>query len=418
MITGHFPFTVFSNAAESEKMMQCAESYASALLDRNTFSDFTGWVDPDVSQISTIDSIADEIRLSADAFVVIGIGGSNQAARAAISAIPNDGPDIIFAGNTLSAFEIAHTLKSLDKYNSIYINVIAKNYETLEPGSNFRVFLNYLKNRYGNDDLAHRIILTGTVGSLLERIAMEKQYRFLEFPVDVGGRFSAFSPVALLPIAVAGLDLAAYFSGAIAMYQEIRNNSSNDAVRYAVYRNLLYQQGFYIEALASFEPRLSYFSKWWTQLFGESEGKEGKGIFPMSLIYSEDLHSLGQYVQEGHRSLFETFLITEDPGASVLVPKNPLFNDAFDYLDNCDFAEINKIAESASIEAHKDGGVPCAEILLETIDEYHIGMLFYFFMFSSSVSGQLLKVNPFNQDGVEAYKKRMFSALKGKKNDQ
>lgn len=372
-----------------------------------------GWVQVDKAavQLDLIRKTAADIRAKADVFVLVGVGGSNQAARAMIEALQEDGPEILYAGNTLSPYEIARTVKLLEG-KSVYINVIAKNFETLEPGSHFRILRQALRSRYSADELARRIVLTGTPGSRLEEIAEEQGHTFLHFPEEIGGRYSAFSPVGLLPMAVAGLDVDAYLHGGREMEQTLRQHpGDNIAIRYAAMRSCLYGKGFDIEVLASFEPRFARLAKWWWQLYGESEGKDGKGIFPAFATYSEDLHSLGQYMQQGRRNLLQTVLSVADPGASVVVQPDTTFDDGFDFLNGKDFAQINRAAQQATLEAHVAGGVPCMVINIPKIDAEAFGSLFYFFMAACAVSAGLLGVNAFDQPGVEDYKGSMFQVL-------
>ena len=259
--------------------------------------------------------------------------------------------------------------------------------------------------------MAKRVVLTGTVGSRLEEIAKENGCTFLHFPRRVGGRYSAFTPVALLPLAVAGLDVDAYLAGGLAMEEGLAKNEGGLAAEYAAVRYALYRRGFKVEMLTAFEPRLFWAEQWWKQLFGESEGKEKKGMLPASMINSEDLHSMGQYMQDGLRFMTETFLAVDDPGASVVIEPDPDFGDAFDYLDGMDFANINRAAEKATIQAHAAGGVPCMVLRLPRIDEHTFGLVYYFFMVACALSGRLLGVDPFDQEGVEEYKRSMFAAL-------
>lgn len=378
-----------------------------------------GWVSCQESavQLDLIRRKGAEICEKADVFVLVGVGGSNQAARAVIESVRSahkDAPEILYAGNTFSPYEIGRVLDATAG-RSVYINVIAKNFETLEPGSHFRVLRQRMQERYSREEMARRVVLTGTYGSRLEEIAQENGYTFLSFPERIGGRYSAFSPVGLLPLAAMGLDIDAYLEGGRQMQERLRAEDGGIAAEYAAVRSLLYQKGFDIEMLASFEPRLSWFSRWWWQLFGESEGKQKKGIFPASAIYSEDLHSIGQYMQDGRRNLIETFLSVEDPGASVRIAPDPAFGDRFDYLDGMDFAEINRAAEDATIRAHTQGGVPCIRLTADRLDEDAFGQLYGFFMAACAVSGRLLGVDPFDQEGVEAYKRLMFHTL-GKPN--
>jgi len=401
--------------ADKEALITDAEQARLSLYaDKQADPGVKGWLAPLESavQLNYIKTLAADIRANADVFVLVGVGGSNQAARAVIKAVkPHvNAPEILYAGNTLSAYELADTLAALaDK--SVYINVIAKNFETLEPGSHFRVLRRYMSKRYSPDELGRRFILTGSRNSRLEEISKEMGCAFLEFPVEIGGRYSAFSPVALLPLAAAGLDIDAYLKGADEMYRHIAETPGNIAVQYAVSRNSLYRQGYTVEQLSVFEPRLYWMAWWWKQLFGESEGKDSKGIFPASAIYSEDLHSMGQYIQDGRRNLIETFIIAENSGASLVLQPEELTADGFDYLDGMDFNEINRAAYLATLEAHSAGGVHCLEISVPCIDEYNFGRLYYFFMAACAISGKLLGVNPFDQEGVEDYKRSMFKKL-------
>ena len=381
---------------------------------RGKYDGVLGWMDcreATEGQMQRVREKAQEWRDIADTLVVVGVGGSNQAARGVIDAMGAKGMNVVWAGNTLSAYELRRTLEQLDGH-SIAMHVIAKNFETLEPGSHYRVLRRYMEERYDGREMARRVVLTGTEGSRLDEMAKEKGHLFLPFPKPIGGRYTAFTVVGLLPIAAAGLDMDAYLQGGMDMQQLVEKQEDNAAFRYAAWRNGLYAQGKNIEMLASFEPRFERMARWWRQLFGESEGKDGKGIFPAYSIYSEDLHSIGQYVQEGERRLMETFVSVEDDGACLPVPEDKAARDGFDYLDGRDFTFINKAAEQATIKAHAEGGVPCARITVERADEYAFGSLYYMMMAACAVSGQLLGVNPFDQEGVEAYKRSMFAILK------
>lgn len=405
--------TPFADSKILEEMTGKAVKAWQDLQDPQQEADVKGWMQPMAQDGAYYDMMAkaDEIRKSADAFVLVGVGGSNQAARAVIKALQRPGtPEIIYAGNTLSAPALQKVLRQLNDKRSIYINVIAKNFETLEPGSHFRVLRKYLERRYTKEGAAQRIILTGTYGSRLEEIAKENGYTFLEFPVPVGGRYSVLTPVGLFPMAVAGIDIPLLLQGALRM-KELLQGDDHPAIQYAALRQTLYRQKFDIEVLASFEPQLEYYAKWWVQLFGESEGKEKQGVFPTAVNYSEDLHSLGQYMQDGRRNLMETFLSVGEPDGSVVVEPDPGFGDRFDYLDNMDFLEINRAAEAATIRAHFEGGVPCFRLLLPQLDEFSFGQIFYFFMIACAISGKTAGINPFDQEGVEAYKRSMFRML-------
>jgi len=376
-----------------------------------------GWMDVDrianKELVQVVEEKAKEIRENADVFLLIGVGGSNQGARAVIKALQKDGtPEILYTGNNLSPAYMNNILNKL-KGKSVYANVIAKNFATLEPGICFRMVRRYMEEVYGEKEAARRIIATGSPGgSSLEKLADEKGYLFLPFPLDVGGRYSVMSAVGLLPIAVSGVSLSDLINGAKAMRDYINSTPSeqNDVLKYAVARNILLEKGKNIEILAYFEPLLEYFSKWWIQLFGESEGKDGKGIFPAACSFSEDLHSMGQYIQSGQRIIFETFLNIQKPVDHLIVPEDGS-PDYFDYLDGKDFAWINQMAYEATVQAHTDGGVPCMIINVPELTAYYMGQLFYFFEMACYVSGKILGVNPFDQPGVEAYKHNMFKAL-------
>lgn len=356
---------------------------------------------------------AARVRGMADAFVVIGIGGSNQASRAAVKALrPKDGPAILWAGNTISAAETRRLLEELDGYRSIVIDCIAKNFETLEPGIAFRVLRAYLEERYGVEEAARRIYATGTPGSSLDALCRENGYTFLTFPERVGGRYSVGTDVGLFPMAVAGVDVRALVQGMRDMRGRLFSEPAQDnlALRYACLRNLFYEHGYALEMLAFFEPRLSYFSRWWVQAFAESEGKEGKALYPVAACNSEDLHATGQFIQQGSPILFETFLTVVDPGASVALPADRK-GDGFDYLTGRDFREINDIACRATMQAHAERGIPCLELRVPKLDAHTMGELFYFFLFACYLSCRVLGVNPFDQPGVENYKGYMFKNL-------
>jgi len=388
-----------------------------AAAGEKNYADKLGWLDVNncasLKQVDSWRKLALKIKPDLDAFVDIGIGGSNQAARAAVTALcPPDGDKIIWAGNTLSAFELERTLKLLDTKKSIYLNCIAKNFETLEPGITFRVLRHYLERRYGRAEAAKRIFATGTFGSSLDRFCQEEGFTFLEFPVPVGGRYSIGTAVGLFPMAVAGINISALTEGMRAMQKELRScpAESNPALKYACWRNLCYEHGYRLEMLAFFEPRLRYLAKWWVQLYAESEGKEGKGLYPVASCNSEDLHATGQFVQQGTPVILETFLEIAERDASVLVPEDERI-DHFAYVAGKDFWDINKIAMEATFTAHSERGIPCANLCLPALDAYNLGALFYFFMFSCYLDGEILGINPFNEPGVDAYKHYMFKNL-------
>ena len=373
-----------------------------------------GWLDVDTwagdDWLERYESLARTIREEATALVVVGIGGSNQAARAVVDAIgEKDGLKIVWAGNSISAHSIRQALAELEG-ESVYVNIIAKNFETLEPGIGFRAMRAYLRERYG-EDYGHRVICTGTEGSHLEELYKKHGFRFLPFPREIGGRFTALSPIGLLPMAAAGMDIRAMAAGARRMRERLCGEGAeeNIALCYAVIRNLLYQKGFRMEMLSFFEPRYFRFAKWWMQLFGESEGKDGKGLYPLFGNFSEDLHSIGQFLQDGTCVIFETFLEVENSGASYVLRDDEV-DDRFGYLDGKDFDEINRAACEATVAAHSEK-FPCLRLRVPAVDEESFGQLFYFFEFTCYLSARILGVNPFNQPGVEAYKNNMFRAL-------
>lgn len=373
-----------------------------------------GWVNPtkwaDKSTVAEIMDLAEEVRKNADIFVLVGVGGSNQAARSVIEALkPDGGPEILYAGNSLSARAMERTLKRLEG-KSVYINVIAKNFETLEPGVAFRILRNWMKEAYG-EGYQKRVIATGTKGSAFEMLCQEQGYRFLLFPDDIGGRYSAVTSVGLFPMAVAGISIEELVRGALYEAEEISADTEKTHLvyQYAKERFRLYQEGYRIELLVSFEPELQWFSKWWVQLFAESEGKQDKGMYPVAFSCSEDLHATGQFVQEGSRMIAETFLAVEDCSASVPVKPDTL-QDGFSYLDGKDLAAINQTAQKAVKQAHEMRN-PCFTIQIPKLDAFWFGKLFYFFEYACYLSADMLGVNPFDQPGVEAYKKLMFRAL-------
>ncbi len=373
--------------------------------------DNLGWTDIantcSPERLECINKLAQEVRADAQVFVLVGIGGSNNAARAVIEALPKGKVEIIYAGNTICAYETQQVLNKI-KGKSAYINVIAKNFETLEPGIAFRVLRDALA---GFDDVQSRIIVTGSKGSALENICEQNGYRFLEFPLDIGGRYSALSAVGLFPMAVSGVDIEQLVKGAISEQRDILNApyEENEAFKYAAGRFNLYNKGYLIELLTFFEPRLQWLQKWWAQLFAESEGKMGKGIFPSAMNCSEDLHSLGQFVQDGSRVIFETFLRTLQSPAYIQ-PKPGLFEDGFEYLNEQDFGGINDVALQATYDAHARN-VPCVTINIPCINAEVFGRLFVFFEYACYYYCTMLGVNPFDQPGVEAYKARMFELL-------
>ena len=404
----------YGNAGWEALLPRCKEIWDKELVARPAcYADSLGWLDCDEAAEGCVDElkrIAARWREIADTVVVVGVGGSNQAARGVIDALGSRGMDVVWAGNTLSAWEVERTLKRLEG-RSVCLHVIAKNFETLEPGSHYRVLRKWMERRWNAREMAERVVLTGTAGSRLHEIAREKGHAFLPFPKPVGGRFTAFTGVGLLPIAAAGLDVDAYLQGGREAQRAVEESADNASFCYAAWRNAGLAGGFDTEMLVSFEPRFERLARWWRQLMGESEGKDGKGIFPAYSMYSEDLHSIGQYVQAGPRRLAETFVSVREDGGCVPVPADEACRDGFDYLNGRDFTFVNRAAEGATLAAHTEGGVPCARFTVDRVDERAFGQLYYMFMAACAVSGRLLGVNPFDQDGVEAYKRSMFKAL-------
>ena len=390
-------------------------------------NDFLGWVDLpqdlDSSIISSIKSDVKRLAPSAQLYVVIGIGGSYLGARAVIEALQSefasmqsDGshPYIIYAGHTLSE-DYYHQLLQLLDTRDYAVAVISKSGTTTEPAVAFRIVKGHLEKKYGKAAAAERIIaVTDAQRGALHDIAQQEGYRTYIIPDNVGGRFSVLTPVGLLPIAMAGYDIDRLLAGARDMREVCIQNDdiqSNPALLYAAVRNILYRNGRKVEILENFVPQLRYISEWWKQLYGESEGKDGKGILPHSLSFTTDLHSMGQYVQDGERSMFETVISVAKPTHTVNIPADAQNLDGINYLLGKSLTEINHNAELGTIMAHVDGGVPVLRIELPTVDEYTLGQLLYFFEFACGVSGYMLNVNPFNQPGVEAYKKNMFHLL-------
>ncbi|MBR5099384.1 MAG: glucose-6-phosphate isomerase [Spirochaetales bacterium] len=374
-----------------------------------------GWHDVDEwageKWLSRYEELSAKVRKDADALVVIGIGGSNQAARAVYEALgQKSSVEIIWAGNSISAHSINEVIKSLEGKNNIYIDCIAKNFETLEPGIGFRAMRDVLRSRYGNDYASH-VICTFTEGTHAWKLAESKGYELLPFPADIGGRFTALSPIGLFPLCVAGIDIRAIAAGARHMRERLLSEKpeENMALRYATARTMLAEKGKTVELLSYFEPRFFRFAKWWKQLFGESEGKDDKGLLPMDTCYSEDLHSLGQFVQDGSPMLFETFLDVQKQDFSYVLHDDDV-DDRFSYLDGKDFWDINKAAFKATTSAHSKR-FPCLILEVPALDEETYGQLFYFFEFACYVSCNITGVNPFDQNGVEAYKIDMFRLL-------
>lgn len=385
-------------------------------------NDFLGWLNlPKAIKSETIESInakAQEIRSKADILICVGIGGSYLGAKAAIEFMSPSfedqrKPRVIFAGHSINSDYIADLL-DLVKDKEVAVNVISKSGTTTEPGIAFRVIRQWMENRYGRKEAAARIIATtDPQKGALRKLANEEGYASYEIPSDVGGRFSVLTPVGLFPIAVAGVNIRTLLDGACEAMDFCSGSSyeSNLSARYAATRYILFRKGYTTEVLASFQPQLHFISEWWKQLSGESEGKNNTGIFPAALDYTTDLHSLGQWMQEGVRNVFETFLVLKKTLRTVNVPKFTDDSDELNYLAGKSFEEINSNAYKGTLLAHVDGKVPSATLTLDDRSEGTLGQLFYFFEKAIALSGYILRVNPFDQPGVEAYKKNMFALL-------
>jgi glucose-6-phosphate isomerase len=388
-------------------------------------NDFLGWLSlPDdiLQQIDEIEKTANHLRSVSDTTVVIGIGGSYLGSRAVIEALSHSftpymkgrNHDVIFAGQNICEDYMSDLLDILDGRDYSII-VISKSGTTTEPAIAFRILKDHLERKVGKPMAANRIIaITDARKGALRPLAKANGYKTFEIPDNVGGRYSVLTPVGLLPIAVSGLDLRMLVRGAKSMEELTRHNKkavSNPSLLYAAARNLLLQNGKSIEIMVGFTPRLHYLSEWWKQLYGESEGKDGKGIFPSSVDLTTDLHSLGQYIQEGQRIIFETIISVKNPVRRLIIPAEKDDSDQLNYIAGKRLSEVNHNAELGTAMAHNDGDVPIISLTLPQLDEYYAGQLIYFFELACAVSGYILDVNPFDQPGVEAYKKNMFALL-------
>jgi glucose-6-phosphate isomerase len=388
-------------------------------------NDFLGWLslhEEVIKQLDRIEKIAKHLRSVSDTTVVIGIGGSYLGAKSVIEALSHSfSPllkakhhDILFAGQNICEDYMSELLEILDGRDYSII-VISKSGTTTEPAIAFRIIKDHLERKVGKVKAADRIIaITDSTKGALKTLADLNGYDTFVIPDNIGGRYSVLTPVGLLPIAVSGLDIRNMIKGAQAISEVTRKNknaSANPSLMYAAARNLLLQSGRSVEILVGFNPKLHYFSEWWKQLYGESEGKEGKGIFPASVDFTTDLHSLGQYIQDGQRILFETIISVRNPKKRLTIPLEKEDSDQLNYLAGRRLSEVNHSAENGTILAHNDGNVPVIKIDIPELDEFYMGELIYFFELACAVSGYILDVNPFDQPGVEAYKKNMFALL-------
>ncbi len=419
----------FINEHEVEQMQAQLElAQANLLKKEGPGSDFLGWVDLplnyDKEEFSRVKKAADKIRSDSDVLVVTGIGGSYLGARAVIDALSHNlnasltkaernAPLIVYAGHQLSGTYLSELLTFLDG-KEVSVNIISKSGTTTEPAIAFRILKAYMEKRYGVEEARKRIYATtDKVRGALKGLADKEGYESFVVPDDIGGRYSFLTAVGLLPIAAAGIDIDALMQGA-AKGRELYTNTdvmNNPAALYAATRNALLRRGYGVEIMVNYEPSLHFITEWWKQLYGESEGKDGKGIFVAGVDNTSDLHSMGQYIQDGQRFLFETVLRVGEPRLKYAVPEDSQDLDGLNFLAGMDMAEVNDKAIDGTILAHVDGGVPNLQIELERLDAANLGELLYFFELACGISGHLNAVNPFNQPGVEAYKKNMFALL-------
>ena len=388
-------------------------------------NDFLGWLtlptDYDKEEFDRIKKAAEKIKKDTDVFIVIGIGGSYLGARAAIELLTSpfynnlkkDTPDIYYVGNNISATYLNEIL-SICEGRDVSVNIISKSGTTTEPALAFRVFRELLENKYGKEGARERIYATtdkakGTLKELSDREGFET----FVVPDDVGGRYSVLTAVGLLPIAVAGVDIDAIMEGAQQAQKElaVEDIEKNDCYKYAALRNILYRKGKAIEMLVSYDPSFAMMAEWFKQLFGESEGKDNKGIFPASVIFSTDLHSMGQFIQDGTRNLFETVVNIKTPKKDLFIKPDPDNFDGLNFLSNQNMSVVNQKAFGGTVLAHTEGGVPNIVLDVEKMDEKEFGYMVYFFEKACAISCYMMGVNPFNQPGVESYKKNMFALL-------
>ncbi len=416
-----------SVALTAEQKARAVESNRMLRTRTGAGNDFLGWVSlpssTDAAQLASVRKAAERLRSKAEVIVCIGIGGSYLGAKAVLEAMSDSfsllrrdrkEPIVLFAGQNISE-DYTYELLEAVRDRSIAVIVISKSGTTTEPAIAFRILKAEIEKRYGKAEAAERIIaVTDAARGALKTLATQEGYETFVIPDDVGGRFSVLTPVGLLPLAAAGVDIDQLIRGAQDMECATADDvpfDENPAAIYAATRNALYDSGKRIEILASYEPRLQYVAEWWKQLYGESEGKDGKGIFPASVTLTADLHSMGQYIQEGQRMLMETVISVAEPAHKIVIESDEANLDGLNYLAGKRISEVNRMAELGVQLAHTDGGVPNIRIELPRIDEYHIGALLYFFERACGISGYILGVNPFNQPGVEAYKKNMFALL-------
>ena len=419
----------FISADEVKSMERIVEQSKEVLVSKSgAGNDFLGWIDLPVAydkeEFARIQKAAEKIASDSEVLVVIGMGGSYLGARAAVEFLRHSfynvvskevrkTPEVYFAGNSISGRYLSDLIQVIGD-RDFSVNVISKSGTTTEPAIAFRVFKEMLEKKYGKAEAAKRIYATTDKSrGALKKLATEEGYETFVVPDDVGGRFSVLTAVGLLPIAVSGADITKLMEGAADARKDALEKpfAENGPMQYAAVRNILLRKGKQIEVLANYEPSLHYVSEWWKQLYGESEGKDQKGIFPASVDLTTDLHSMGQFIQDGSRNLFETVLNVTDSEAEIVIGEEPVDLDGLNYLAGKNMDFVNKSAMNGTILAHTDGNVPNLMITVPGQDEYSLGQLFYFFEFACGVSGYTLGVNPFNQPGVESYKKNMFALL-------
>jgi glucose-6-phosphate isomerase len=419
----------FISQEEVSMMESIAESAKNQLVNKTgAGNDFLGWIDLpvnyDKNEFEAIKKAAAKIQNDSEVLLVIGIGGSYLGARAAIEFLRHSfynsvskevrkTPEIYYVGNSISTTYISHLIDVIGD-RDFSINMISKSGTTTEPAIAFRVFKKLLIEKYGKEEAAKRIYATtDKAKGALKNLATEEGYESFIVPDDVGGRFSVLTAVGLLPIAVSGANIDKLMEGAAAMRERCLNNSyaENDSVKYAAIRNILLRKGKSIEVLANYEPALHFVNEWWKQLFGESEGKDQKGIFPAAVDLTTDLHSMGQFIQDGQRTMFETVMNLEKSTCEIILEEEAVDLDGLNYLAGKSVDFINKSAMKGTLLAHTDGNVPNLLVNIPEQDEFSLGQLFYFFEFACGVSGYILGVNPFDQPGVESYKKNMFALL-------
>lgn len=423
---GAYPF--FSNT-EISHMSPLVETAHNLLHQKKGVGhEYTGWVELpenyDQKEFDRILQAASKIKSDSDVLVVVGIGGSYLGAKAVIDALSHSfynqlspsmrkTPQIVFAGNHLSSTYLSDLFEFLEG-KDFSINVISKSGTTTEPAVAFRLLKNLIEERYGKEGAKHRIYATtDRAQGALKKLADDEGYETFVVPDDVGGRYSVLTAVGLLPIATSGISIEELMQGAhhaMKLYAN-PNINENPAYQYAAVRNCLYRKNKWVELLVNYEPSLSYFTEWWKQLYGESEGKDQKGIFPAGVNYTTDLHSMGQYVQDGMRNIFQTIIEIEQPRKNIQIPNNPENIDGLNFLSHQEVDFVNKKAMQGTMLAHNDGGVPNLKIQVPQQNAFHMGTLIYFFEKSCAISGYLMGINPFDQPGVEAYKKNMFALL-------